>query len=435
MKRLAHAAIAASVLAVASTTAVLAMGPTPHTTESRTGTQVATGEKLTRDVQTAIVAAQKLATAGDMAGALAQIKIAQAVSDRTPHDDFVINQFLSVVSANLHDYPTSMTAYEAMFAAPDFAALTDDDKKAAYYNAVIVADDLQQWQKAINYGQQLETFHGNDDSTYTVMAISYYSLKDNANATVYAQKAVDFAKAHNKTAPEQAQQIVANAEAQSNPAAALAMIESTAVATNDPDTWHRLTQHAVGDKGVKEIDALFLYRLQYMAGAMQQGDDFIVMASLAGELGYPTEEAKIYEQGMSSGKLSAGQASGLAKARRDAAADERSLGAIAASAERAKSGEQDVKLAEDYWGYGRYADAEAAARAGIAKGYAKDPSEGQMILGLALVAQHKYDDAIATFAAVQGNEGRRAAAHLWSLYAQALKKQGGGAAPAPAPAH
>jgi hypothetical protein len=436
MKRIVQAAIAASVLAAASTTVVFAMGPTPHTTESRSGTPAPSSIKLTKDVQVAIVAAQKLATAGDMQGALAQIKIAQAVPDRTPHDDFVINQFLSVVSANLRDYPTSMTAYEAMFAAPDFATLTDDDKKAAYYNTVIVAENLQQWQKAITYGLQLETFGGNDESTYTIIAISYYSLKDIPNATTYAQKAVDFAKAHNKTPPEQALQLVANGESKTNPAAARAMIENLAVANNDPDTWHRLVQYDVGQNGVKEIDALYFYRLQYMAGGMQQGDDFIVMASLAAQLGYPTEEQKVLEQGMANGKLSAGAAStaGLAKARKDAAGDERNLGAYAASAEKAKSGDQAVKLAEDYWGYGRYADAETAARSGVAKGYPKDPSEGLMILGLSQVAQGKYDDAVATFASVQGNSGRKGAAHLWSLYAQARKKQGG-AAPAPAPAH
>ncbi|HTQ13527.1 MAG TPA: hypothetical protein VMH86_06600 [Rhizomicrobium sp.] len=422
MKRYVLAALAASLVAAVSTSA-LAMGPTPHSTESRSGNT--SGGKLSHDVSAAIQAAQKAAQAGDMQGALAQIKAAQAVSDRTPYDDFVINQFLSVVSANLRDWQTSMTSYDAMFASPYFDNLTPDEQKSAYYNAVIVADNLQQWQKAITYGQKLETFNGNDESTYTVIAISYYSLNDKANATAYAQKAVDYAKAHNKTPPEQALQLVANSESSSNPAAALATIEQLAVDHNDPDVWHRLTQHALGQGSVKEIDALYLYRLQYMAGAMQSGDDFTIMAQLATQLGYPTEAVKAYEQGMASGKLSAGQAgAGLSKARKDAASDERNLPAIAAAADRSKTGEQEVKLAEDYWGYGRYADAETAARAAIAKGGMKDPSEGLMVLGEAQVAQGKFDDAIATFAQVTGSASRAGAAHLWGLYAQARKKQG-----------
>jgi hypothetical protein len=422
MKRLVLAALAASLLA-ATSTAALAMGPTPHSTTSRSA-PIATS-KLNKDVSTALAAAQKAANAGDMQGAMAQLKIAQAVPDRGAYDDFVISQFMSAVAANLRDYPTAMAAYNTMMASPSFADLSDDDKKLAYHDGMIVAENVQQWAKVIEFGGKLDAMGGMDEVTYTAVAIGYYNGNDGKNAAVYAQKAIDFATAHNKTAPEQAMQLVVNGQAKSDPAAALANLEKIAVTNNDPDVWHRIIQHELGQSGVKDVDALYLYRLQYTAGAMQEGDDFTVMASLAQQLGYPTEAQKTYEQGMASGKLSAGQAgAGLSKARRDAAADERALGQIAASAEKSKTGDQDVKLAEDYWGYGRYADAEAAARRGIAKGGIKDPAEGNMILGQTLVAQGKFDDAIATFALVSGSAARSYTAHVWSLYAQARKKQG-----------
>jgi tetratricopeptide repeat protein len=125
----------------------------------------------------------------------------------------------------------------------------------------------------------------------------------------------------------------------------------------------------------------------------------------------------------------------MRKSRNDAATDERQLPSIAASAAKSRTGEQDVKLAEDYWGYGRFADAEAAARRAIGKGGMKDPSEGQMLLGMLLVVQGKYDDAVQTLAQVHGNPARMADAHLWTIYAQAQAKKAGGAAPAPAPSH
>ena len=118
----------------------------------------------------------------------------------------------------------------------------------------------------------------------------------------------------------------------------------------------------------------------------------------------------------------------LAKDRRDAATDERSLPQIAASAERSPTGEQEVKLGEDYWGYGRYADAETAARAAMAKGGLKTPWEGPMLLGAAEVAQGKYADAIQTLSQVSGTPAVMRTAHLWSLYAQA--KQGSASASA-----
>ncbi len=438
MTRFVHAAFAASLMVATSATAVLAMGgsgPTPHTDTSHHPTAPAAGSTvghLTKDVGEALTAAKKAADAGDMAGALAQIKVAQATTDRTPHDDFVIAQFLSAVAANLHDYPTAMGAYDTMMASPEFAAQPDPDKKLAYHDGMIVANATKQWQKVVTFGQALDAMQGNDDATYAAMAVAYYYLKDMGNAKTYANKSIDMAKAAGKQPDQAALQIQIGAQAGSgNEAEALANMENLAINYNQPDIWDKLTEIALNTKNLKEIDALYIYRLRFTIGVMAQADDFNIMTALAEQLGYPTEESKVFEQGMNSGKLSAGQVGAKgAKARKGAADDERLLPAIAAAAEKSKSGEQDVKLAEDYWGYGRYADVEAAARAGIAKGYPKDPSEGQMLLGMALVEEGKYDDAIAALASVTGSEGRVKSAHLWSVYAQAKKKQGGGAAPA-----
>jgi hypothetical protein len=437
MKRLVRAALAASVFAAASTTVAFAMGgsgPTPHSDTSQHPS--APAGKITKDVAIALGAAQKAAQAGDMAGALVQIKAAQATTDRTPHDDFVIAQFLSAVAANLRDYPTAAAAYDVMLASPDFNDLSDADKKLAYHDGLVVSENVQQWQKVVMFGQKLDAMQGNDDITYTAMAIAYYNTKDTANASLYAQKAIDMAKAQGKQPQEQALQIQMNGQAQSkDTAAASATLETLAISYNQPEVWSHLTDIALTTRNLKDVDALFIFRARYMTGAMAQGDNFTDMATIANSLGYATEAQKVLEQGINSGKITPGQAAAqMAKARKGAAEDERALASIAAAAERAKTGEQDAKLAEDYWGYGRYADVEAAARRAVAKGGMKDASEGQMMLGIALVAEGKYDDAIQALGQVSGPEGRTKSAHLWSVYAQAKKKQGGGAAPAPAPA-
>jgi hypothetical protein len=186
----------------------------------------------------------------------------------------------------------------------------------------------------------------------------------------------------------------------------------------------------LGTHGLKDQDAFFLYRLRNLLGAMTHPDDYTVLGGLANQLGYPTEAVSVLEQGISTGKVTNAQAADiLKKARRDAAADERALPSIAASADRSKTGEQDVKLGEDYWGYGRFADVEAAAQRAIAKGGLKNPGEGPLLMGAAQVAQKKYADAIQTLAQVGGSEAQTKTAHLWSLYAQANNK----AAPAATP--
>jgi hypothetical protein len=185
---------------------------------------------------------------------------------------------------------------------------------------------------------------------------------------------------------------------------------------------------------MNDATAIYLYRLLILAGAAK-GSDYREMASALNVLGLPTEAANILQQGISSGKVSQREVGAvLAKARRDAAADERMLPQIASAAAKSRSGEQDIKLAEDYWGYGRYADAEAAARRAVGKGGLKTPAEGPLMIGATEVAQGKYAEAQQTLSQVSGSEAARRTAHLWSIFAQS--RQGGRTAAAPAaPSH
>jgi len=134
------------------------------------------------------------------------------------------------------------------------------------------------------------------------------------------------------------------------------------------------------------------------------------------------EALAAYDKGISSGKLTSGQVGkAYATARNNAAQDAGVLSAAASAASKSKRGEDALRVGEDYWGYGRYADAETMARAALAKGV-KDTGEANMLLGASLVAQGKTAEAQTTFAKVSGNAVRSRAAHLWSLYAQVKAK-------------
>jgi hypothetical protein len=147
------------------------------------------------------------------------------------------------------------------------------------------------------------------------------------------------------------------------------------------------------------------------------------LASVANLGGYATEAYNVLQKGIASGKITAAQGGPTyTQSKNGAATDERELSSIASQAERSKSGEGDIKLAEDYWGYGRYVDAEAAVRRGMGKGGIKDPNEGPMLLGALLVVQGKYADGQQELSQVGGSAARKAAAHLWSVYAQAQQK-------------
>jgi hypothetical protein len=349
------------------------------------------------------------------------LKQAQASGDLKPYDLYVINRFIASAAISLNDMPTAAAAAEA---AADSGAAPDEEKKAVLHDAIQLAQVVQQWPKVVTYGQQLAAMNGLDYQTASMLAIGYYKSSDFPHAQQYAQQSIDMAKAAGQPPDQNALQIIVGSQVnQNNQAGAEQTLEQLAVQSNSPETWSQLTGVALGAKGMKELYALYLYRLRLLAGAMSQSDDYTVLGSLTSQLGYPTESASAYRQGISSGKITSAQAgSTYTKAQHDAVTDERSLPEIAASAAKSKNGEQDVKLGEDYWGYGRYADAEAAAQRAIGKGGLKDPNEGPLLVGAAQTVQGKYAQAIQTFSQISGSEAVTRTAHLWSLYAQAKQK-------------
>jgi tetratricopeptide (TPR) repeat protein len=409
-----HAVFAA--LLLCSTAASAQMGSAP----SGGGDKPAA--KVSKDVAKPLSEAQKLMTANDLQGALAKVKEAQATTDRTPFDDFEINQFLGFISIKLNDHPTADTAFEAMADSP---ALPDADKKNIVHNALLLSAEAKHYQKTIAYGQQLEALNGMDSQSTTQLSIAYYNSGDQAHAQQYAQKAIDLAKAAGQQPDPTMLQIVMNSQVgQHNEAGAEQTLEQLYVSSGDPKALSQLIDVSISTPGMNDLYFLDLLRLKFVAHSLSP-DDYGQLGNAAYLQGYPTEAVNVLQQGGKGGDI-------MRKSRNDAATDERQLPSIAASAAKSKTGEQDVKLAEDYWGYGRYADAEAAARRGIGKGGVKNPAEGQLILGMSLVAQGRYDEAVQALGAVGGNQAAKKTAHLWSLYAQQKK---GSAAPAAAPAH
>jgi tetratricopeptide (TPR) repeat protein len=92
--------------------------------------------------------------------------------------------------------------------------------------------------------------------------------------------------------------------------------------------------------------------------------------------------------------------------------------------QQAQDGAYNAKLAEALYGYGMYREAEAAAKLAIQKGGNPDPSEAPMVLGQALTAEGKIDEAIVAFGQVTGGGSvTPRIARLWADYARIKKRR------------
>ena len=377
------------------------------------------GPKVSPPVGKLLTGAKKLMEAKDYAGAMVLIKQAQALPDQSPIDTYEINNFVAITAFSLNDHATADTAFEAMADSP---AMPDAEKSGTLHNAALFATEAKHYDKAIKYAKALIAMGGPaDPAVLGVLSQAYYFTNDFSNAEAAALQSI--ASTAPGAAPNRGALAIALSSElkQKKQDEAFKTLETVVTYYDESDQWAQLIDVSLGTKGIKDLDALNLYRLKIAAKGASAPDDFTVMAALALQNGYPVEAQAVLEAGIAAGKVTnsgnAGQQ--LADARGRAAKDRATLSSFEAAAVKSPNGELDVKLAETLYGYGRYADAVTAARRGLGKGGAKtDANEANMVIGMALAMQGNGTDALAALDNVKnGSPAVMRVQHLWSLYA------------------
>jgi tetratricopeptide (TPR) repeat protein len=195
-------------------------------------------------------------------------------------------------------------------------------------------------------------------------------------------------------------------------------LERLVASTGRAEYWNRLLSAAERAKALSDHQSLDIYRLRLLTGSMKGKDDYFVLATLTLQptINCPSEAVSVIEKGMQAKVLTDGRAQRLLnQAKGVMAGDLADLQRRATEANKAKSGDDLVKLGEDYYGMGRYQDALDAVQAGIKKGVSDDDN-AQIRLGLAYYGVGQKDAALKTFAKVTGSPNAQMVARLWSVY-------------------
>lgn len=411
-KRFVRAALMACLLgsaaAVAITAPAFAMGGTPTSTPPA---KPGSGAKVSVPVGKLLKPAQDAMTANDYAGALVLIKQAQALPDQTPYDTYKINEFLGNAYIKLNDHVNADVAFEAMANSPAIDQEPPENKANTIRIAALLATEQKHYADGIKFSKAFIALGGPPDALILAsLSQAYYYSGDYANAETTAAQivaATPAGEAPNRGGLEVLFGAQLKAKKQDE---ALKTLEEIVTFYDDPDEWGQLIGVSLGIKGIKDFEALHIYRLFPVTKAKTGPDDYKVASALALSIGYPVEaEALLQAGGMPVG----------ADVRGRAAADRKTIDSFIGIAQKSPTGELDLKAAETLYGYGRYADSEAAARRALQKGGAKtNANEANLVLGEALVMQGKTADAVAAFNAISSPTAATARAqHLWLLYA------------------
>lgn len=356
---------------------------------------------ISREVRNDLAEAQKAAKAKDYKSAMDAINKARSVDDRTDYDNYMIDEVALNIAVNMKDMAAAYAAAAAAVASP---ALPADQKFNALRAALILANNQKDTDKALSYARQMQALNPTDKGVLSQMTFAYYNGKDYADAEAIVQKQIAADKAAGK-APQRAtlQNLLNIQVAQKDEAGAEKTLEQMVAQFNDPNDWTQMIDVALSSKGLRDVEVVWLGRLMFLSGATVSPSDASLVGSTASRLTFFGDAELAKQHG----------GTGFPDPTARADADKKTIQQQIAVGEK-QSGQYNAKLAEALYSYGMYPQAVAAAKRAMAKGGAKDPTEPPMVLGQALLAEGKYDDAIAAFHQVQG--GGPATARITRLW-------------------
>ncbi len=338
-------------------------------------------------VGTPLKEAISLANSGHGSEALAKVHQAESVSSLTPSEQQVISQTKEFIAAKTGQGSGS-AACRTKF--------TNDYNAGRYRDAITDSDCLRK-------GGGLS---GTDE---LVVAQAYYLSGQYAEA-IRAARAVG---------GPQAAQLELSAAFKSGDAETQRTLLEQLVSDGKTQYWSNLLTTAENTHGLKDVQTLDIYRLRFLTGNMRTKDDYMLAAELALQVGSPQEAVNIVQKGIDAKVLGDDRSTRLITlAKSNAAKDSASFAAMQKAADSAPSGDADVKLGQEYWGFGKGADAVSTIQNGIKKGVT-DKASAQVRLGQAYIGAGQKDAAANAFNKVTKADGNwYLIAHLWALYAR-----------------
>jgi hypothetical protein len=343
------------------------------------------------EVGNPLIAAQKAAAAKDYKGAMDLIDKANAVSNKTPEESELINKMKAYVGSVSGDISLGGAAAGKNKLAQDFNAKN---------YAGVIAD-----------GEKLKAANALDAQTATYVTQAYYLSGNKAGCVKYV-------KDMGALATETALQTQMKCAFDTNDSAAQKdALEQLVGRTGKSEYWTNLIKLAQQAKNLSDPQSLQINRIQFLTGTLSGKDDYVKMAELDLQLGFPAEASAVLDKGFASGLLNDDRSKKLqAQAKQQAAQIASGMAANLAAAQKDPSGDALVKVSLQQTTSGAAKDGVASAKDAVGKNL-KDKDSGIIALGYAQIAAGQGADAVKTLSADKGDGNGPMIAHLYAVYA------------------
>lgn len=366
--------------------------------------------------------AQEMLKAKNYSGALAKIHEAAAIADKTPFDQFTIDEFGCAANAGAGNYPEAAKACEAKL--NDTGFMPEAEVPGLVKTLQGINYSLKNYDKAIEFGQRAIKGGYATEEMKNVVGQSYYLKGDWKNTLASENPQVDAEIKAGQAPKEQQLGLILNSCIKLDDEACQAKaLEKYVTYYPKPEYWTFLLQRVRGGTSGGDAVKLQVYRLMIDTDTLKDAGDYNEAAQLALDAGSPGEAQKTLEKGFANNVFSDQRSKDrntrlLESVKKSAATDQASLPKQEKDADAAPTGAKNVSVGLAYYGYGQNDKAIDEIQKGITKGGLKNEADAHLLLGIVqLKAGHK-DDAVKSFKAVKGDATLERLANLWTLRAR-----------------
>jgi tetratricopeptide (TPR) repeat protein len=364
---------------------------------------------------TAVKAAMDAKNYADVQGRITQ---AEAIPNLTPYETYAINRMKLSLGVTTNNDAISLPALEAVI---NSGFLQPQEKDAFVQSLANMYYNAKNYPKAIEWLKRYQKESPTPEKVRAALVRSYYLSGDYASAKAELMPLIAEADKTGKAPSEEDLKLLASsANKAKDDATYLLAIEKLAAFYPSDDYWtDTLSRGVVRKAGFNTQDfAIDFLRLENAAVQKMATDEYVELAELALQAGFPTEAKKVVDQGFAAGALGTGANAAKHRQLRDratkgAADDAKNIANTEASAAKAKTGAGLVNLGWAYVTMDQYDKGIGFIQQGIAKGGLKHPDEAKLRLGMAYAKAGKKDEAIKTFQSVTAGAGLSDMAKYW----------------------
>jgi hypothetical protein len=364
--------------------------------------------------------ASELLKAGKGREALAKVREAEAVGGKSAAEQLTIDRMEAAAAQRAGEFGVAVQALEAVF-----NKVSGGEQAQMAEQLAFAYSQLKDFPKSSQWAQRAQSLGSNSPQLRQLIQYLQSQSGDYAAIAKDAAAAVTAAEQAGRRPDEGDLLRLADAQQRTGQTAGyINTLEKLLANYPKKDYWSAYLGRLTRKSGFAQRLGLDVMRLRLASGTLEKTEDFMEMAQLAIQAGYPAEGLDIVEKGFAAKALGVGPEAERHQRLKDLAAKraaekKASIAADAAAAADAPEGDALVEVGYAYVTMGQADQGVKLIEQGIAKGKLKRPEDAKLRLGMAQIQSPALKaKGLQTLRSIKGTDGVAEIGRLWTVLAR-----------------